>query len=368
VKILDRYILRELLVPFLLSLAALLFLLISQQMLKMVELLVDKGVEPLALLKIFLLLIPSFLVLTLPIALLISSISAFNRLSADYEIIALKSTGVGVYRMMRPVAILSISVCALVFYLSVTALPWSGYSLKDLALKLLKKQASIGIEAGSFNELIKNMVIYIDEMPTYVDLEGIFIYDLRNPEEPNLILAHQGSIVSDPDTGTVVFHLINGSQHKEGKTAHDYQRMIFSNMNLKFDLNTLLSRRPDLSKERLSVTEIKDRLRAAGGKDPYWLSSLQKYYRNYSLPFATFLFGILGVPLGIHSRRAGRLGGFAIGLTVVVFYYILMISGDFLVTSGVIPPLLAAWFPNIMLGLGTLLLVVFTAKEVHWRM
>ncbi|MGH7274701.1 MAG: LptF/LptG family permease, partial [Nitrospiria bacterium] len=124
-KILDRYILKELLAPFFLSVAVLLFLLLTQQMLKMVELFIDKGVEPAALLKLFLYLLPSFLVLTLPIAVLIGSISAFNRLSADYEIIAFKSAGIGVYRLLKPVALVSISVCAFVYYLSIVAMPWS---------------------------------------------------------------------------------------------------------------------------------------------------------------------------------------------------------------------------------------------------
>jgi lipopolysaccharide export system permease protein len=127
-----------------------------------------------------------------------------------------------------------------------------------------------------------------------------------------------------------------------------------------------LSQSPGISQDRLTLSEIKKQIQASQGQDTRWLRNLQAYYRNYSLPLAGFLFGVLGMPLGIHTRRAGRLGGFAIGVAVVGSYYLLMISGDFLVTARFSPPLLAAWFPNIVLGLGTLVLIVLTAKEGHW--
>ncbi len=367
-KILDRYLLKELLGPFMLSVAILLFLLLTQQMLKLTELLIDKGVEPIAVVKLFIYLLPSFLALTLPIAMLLASISAFNRMSADYEIVAFKSAGVGMYRLLIPVAGFSALVCGLVYYLSIVAMPWSGSSLKDLALKLLKKQVSVGIEEGAFNDLFQNMVIYVDEMPTFMDLKGIFIYDLRIPDEPHLIMAKQGSLVNDPETGTLVLNLMEGSLHQKGKNPKQYQRIIFSSYQIKFDLNTLLSQSPGISGEPLTLTEIKKQLQASQGQDTRWLRNLQSYYRNYSLPLACLIFGILGMPLGIHTRRAGRLGGFAMGVVVVGLYYVLMISGDFLVTARLFPPLLAAWFPNLVLGMGALLLVILMTKEGHWRL
>jgi lipopolysaccharide export system permease protein len=367
VKIIDRYILKELLGPFILSVAILLFLLLTQQMLRLTELLIDKGIEPTAVVKLFIYLLPSFLVLTLPIAVLIASLSAFNRLSADYEIVAFKSAGVGMVRLLMPVAAFSALVCGLVYYLSIVAMPWSGTSLKDLALKLLKKQVSVGIEEGAFNDLFQDMVIYVDEMPTFMDLKGIFIYDLRIPDEPRLILAKQGSVVNDPETGTLVLNLMEGSLHQKGQDPKQYQRIIFSSYHIKFDLNTLLSQQSGISGGQLTLAEIKEQLQATQGQDPKWLRRLQAYYRNYSLPLACLIFGVLGMPLGIHTRRAGRLGGFAMGVVVVGLYYLLMISGDFLVTARFFPPLLAAWFPNLVVGMGALFLIILMSKEGHWR-
>lgn len=367
-KILDRYIFREILGPFLLSVAILLFLLLSQQMLRLVELLIEKGVELTSVLKLFLYLLPSFLVLTLPMAVLIASISAFNRLSADYEVIAFKSAGIGMGRLLKPVVAFSVLVCGLVYYLSIVAMPWSGSSLKDLAVKILKKQAGIGIEEGAFNDLFPNMVIYVDEMPTFTDLQGIFIYDLRIPEEPHLITAKKGSIQTDPEKGILLLQLVEGSLHKPGKTPQLYQRIIFTDYQLKFDLNMLFSKPLAIGSEQVTASEIKQQIQESGVQDPRLLRKLQGYYRNYALPFACLLFGILGVSLGIHTRRAGRLGGFAMGIVVVGFYYILMVSGDFLVTARFFSPLLSAWFPNIILGSLTLFLTFLVVREKRWRL
>ncbi len=366
-KIIDRYILKEFLTPFLLSVAIILFLLLTQQMLRMVELLIDKGVGVVIVIELFIYLVPSFLVLTLPIATLIASISAFNRLSGDYEIVAFRAAGIGMGRILRPVAMISAILCLGVYYLSVVAMPWSGHSLKDLAVKLLKKQVSVGIDAGSFNELIPQMVFYVDEMPTFNEMKGIFIQDLRKPEHPNLIIAKTGTIASNPEEETLQLELHDGSIHRRGQNENQYQRILFSSYRIKFNLSDLLAQPGGLGQEELSREEIERQLERAGGDDPRWKRRLQAYYRNYALPLASFFFGIIGVPIGIRSRRAGRLGGFAIGVFTVGLYYLLMISGDFLMASRLFTPLMAAWFPNIVLGLFTLWFVLFMLKEGRGR-
>ena len=366
-KILDRYIIKEFLAPFFLSLAALLLLLLTQQMLRMAELLIEKGVQLSTLLKIFVYLLPSFLIITLPIAVLIASISAFNRFSTDAEIIAFKSAGISLYRLLRPIVLLSLGVCVLVYTLSVTMKPWSGFSFKDLALKLLKKQVSIGIQEGTFNNFSRDMVIYVERMPTFKDLEGILIYDQRNPDQPHLIVAKEGSILSDPGTGILLLHLASGSIYMKGKTLEQHPRIYFSSYDIKFDLRSLWVGSAGFSGDQPTLQEIKRQLKETGGEDPRWLRSLQQYYRNYALPLASLIFGIVGVPLGVHSKRAGRLGGFAIGIAVVGLYYILMVFGDFLVTTRLLSPLIAAWFPNLVSGVCTVFLTLHAAREGHWK-
>src|SRR5687767_11706748 len=139
-KLLDRYIFTELLSPFTLSLGTLCFIMLTRELLRLVELLVSKGVGLWAVLKVFAHLLPSFLVLTLPIAGIIASITAFGRLSLDKELVAMRAAGLSLLRLAWPVFIFSSLVFGLTLVLSQWGQPWTSVSLKKLALSLLRDE------------------------------------------------------------------------------------------------------------------------------------------------------------------------------------------------------------------------------------
>ena len=153
--LLDRYIFTELLAPFGLSLGALCFVMLTRELLRLVELLVSKGVGLWSVLKVFATLLPSFLVLTLPIAGIIASITAFGRLSFDKELVAMRAAGLSLYRLTQPVLLFALSVFALTLVLSQWGQPWSSVNLKKVALNLLRDQLVLALERGTFNEPIQ---------------------------------------------------------------------------------------------------------------------------------------------------------------------------------------------------------------------
>src|SRR6185436_15723235 len=160
-KLLDRYIFAELLAPFSISLGALCFAMLTKELLRLVELFVTKGVGFLAVIKVFLHLMPSFLVLTLPIAGIIASITAFSRLSFDKELVAMRAAGLSLLRLSRPVFIFSWLVFGLTLVLSQWGQPWSSVSLKRLAMNLLRDQLTVALDKGIFTEVVPRMVIYV---------------------------------------------------------------------------------------------------------------------------------------------------------------------------------------------------------------
>ncbi|HLG21404.1 MAG TPA: LPS export ABC transporter permease LptF [Candidatus Manganitrophaceae bacterium] len=345
-KIIDRYILKELAAPFLLGIFILTFLILTHQLLRMMELVIDKGVGLLSVGQIFLLLLPSFFLVTIPTATLLASVMTFNRLSSDNEIIALKSAGVGFYRLMRPVFLFATAAALLTLYMAMIAQPWGGSSFKSLSMRILMKRAGVGLEEGRFNETFPNMMIYVESMPTFTELEGIFIYDLRKPENPLLIAARKGFLISDPDTKKVELRLMDGSLHRRGKEISDYQRMTFASYDLKIDFSAALS---NSTLENPSYQELREKIRASGGEDTRSLRLLSEFYKNYSFPLASFLFGLIGVPLGIISGRTGRLGAFTVGIGVITLYYLLITLGDYLISRRLTPPFAAAWLPSLAL-------------------
>src|SRR5207249_11182119 len=159
---------------------ALCFILLTKELLRLVELLLLKGVGFAAVVKVFLQLLPSFLVLTLPIAGIIASITAFSRLSYDKELLAMRAAGLSLLRLSRPVFVFSCLVCGLTLVLAQWGQPWTSVSLKKLALNLLRDELTLALDKGVFNEPVPKMVIYASDSRHGDDVGSIFISDERN--------------------------------------------------------------------------------------------------------------------------------------------------------------------------------------------
>ncbi len=349
-KLLDRYIFAELLSPFSLSLGALCFVMLTRELLRLVELLVSKGVGIMAVLKVFANLLPSFLVLTLPIAGIIASITAFGRLSFDKELVAMRAAGLSLLRLARPVFLFALLVFGLTFWLSQYGQPWSSTNLKKVALNLLRDQLVLALERGSFTEPIPKMTIYVSDTGERADKAGILIADERDAEEPRVIVAEEYQVLIDSSTSQVALRLKDGVIHSKPDQVDQYQKILFSNYDLKLSLN---QSGYSSAEERPSYETIVQQLEQSQWRDPGALRRMTEYYKDWAFPTASLIFCILGVPVGIVSKRSGRIGGFAVGVLVVIVYYVLNVTCDFLVTAGTIPPFTGAWLPNVIFAVIT---------------
>lgn len=341
--LLDRYIFTELLSPFGLSLGALCFVMLTRELLRLVELLVSKGVGLWSVFKVFSILLPSFLVLTLPIAGIIASITAFGRLSFDKELVAMRAAGLSLFRLSQPVLLFAVSVFALTLVLSQWGQPWSSLNLKKVALNLLKDQLVLALERGTFNEPIPRMMIYVPDSGDGRPTKGIFVSDERTAEEPRVIVAEQYQVLMDSVNDQVALRLVNGVIHSRPDQIDQYQQISFTNYDLRLNLS-----QSDYAavEERPSYEKIMTQLGQSGGKDPLALRRLTEYYKDLAFPTASLVFCLLGVPVGMVSKRSGRIGGFAVGVLIVVAYYVLNVACEFLVTTLILPPFAGAWLPN----------------------
>jgi len=342
-KLLDRYIFTELLSPFLVSLGALCFVMLTRELLRLVELLVSKGVGLFAVLKVFANLLPSFLVLTLPIAGIIASITAFGRLSFDKELVAMRAAGLSLLRLSQPVFLFALLVFGLTLWLAQWGQPWSSMNLKKVALNLLRDQLVLALERGTFNEPIPKMMIYVSDLGDEEESTGIFVSDERNADDPRVIVAQQYRVFIDASTNQVALRLHDGVIHSKPDEIDEYQQIAFSTYDLKLSLN---QSGYTSTEERPSYETIKAQLAQSQGRDPSALRRMMEYYKDLAFPTASLVFCILGVPVGIVSKRSGRIGGFAVGVLVVIIYYVLNIGCEFLVTTAVISPFAGAWLPN----------------------
>ena len=350
-RTIDRYILQELGVPFAQSLGALTFILMTREILRLVELLINKGVGFLPILKTFVVLLPSFFVLTLPMACLIASISAFSRLSSDHELTALQATGVSARRLIQPVALFSFAVFLLTLWLSQFAQPWTGQSLKTLALVMLRSQVSLALDEGVFNKPTDNVVMYIGDPSLPGGPHGVFISDTRVKGAPRIIVARNWAIINDPLHNRVGLTLQDGTIHVNPKDPVEYRMIRFSHYDFKLELSGSLAPTPE---ERLSLFEIRAKIAETNGDDPRYLRMLEDHYKNWAFPVSTFLFGLIGMPLGVVVKRSGRAGGLAVGIVIILLFYVLNVIGDYWVSSHAVIPFIAAWFPDVVFVLGIL--------------
>ena len=342
-KLLDRYIFQELLSPFSLSLGALCFVMLTRELLRLVELLVSKGVGIFAVLKVFAHLLPSFLVLTLPIAGIIASITAFGRLSFDKELVAMRAAGLSLLRLARPVLLFALLVFGLTLWLAQWGQPWSSMNLKKVALNLLRDQLVLALERGSFNEPIPKMMIYVSDKGKESSARGVFISDERNAEDPRIIVAQQYQVLIDPSTEEVALRLQDGMIHSRPDDIDQYQFASFSSYDIKLSLNQSGYASVE---ERPRYDQLIAQLNQSQWRDPLALRRLMEYYKDLAFPTASLIFCILGVPVGIVSKRSGRIGGFAVGVLVVIVYYVFNVACEFLVTTATISPFAGAWLPN----------------------
>jgi lipopolysaccharide export system permease protein len=341
--LLDRYIFTELLSPFSVSLGALCFVMLTRELLRLVELLVSKGVGILAILQVFVHLMPSFLVLTLPIAGIIASITAFGRLSFDKELVAMQTAGLSLMRLARPVLLFALLVFGLTLWLAQWGQPWSSLNLKKVALNLLRDQLVLALERGTFNEPIPKMMIYVPDGDPTQATTGIFVSDERNPDDPRIIVAQQFEVFMDASTNQVALRLHHGVIHSRPNQADQYEQASFANYDLKLSLN---QSGYSATEERPSYDAIIGQLTQSQWRDPGALRRLMEYYKDLAFPTASLVFCLLGVPVGIASRRSGRIGGFAVGVLVIIIYYVLNVACEFLVTTAHLPPFAGAWLPN----------------------
>jgi lipopolysaccharide export system permease protein len=295
-----------------------------------------------AVLKVFAHLLPSFLVLTLPIAGIIASITAFGRLSLDKELVAMRAAGLSLLRLARPVMLFALLVCGMTLWLAQWGQPWSSINLKKVALSLLRDQLVLALERGSFTEPIPGMTIYVSDKEEQAT-GGIFISDERNVSEPRVIVAQDYRVLIDSASDQVALRLKDGVIHSKPDEIDEYQLASFSSYDLKLSLNQS-GYAP--SEERPSYEQLMARLKDSQWRDPWALRRLTEYYKDMAFPTASLILCMLGLPVGIVSKRSGRIGGFAVGVLVVIAYYVMNVACEFLVTATAIPPFAGAWLPN----------------------
>ncbi len=359
-RIIHRYLFREVTVPFLLGLSLFTFILLVARLLKLIELVVSRGVPFLYVVRLISYIMPAFLEVTVPMAMLLAILIAFGRLSADSELIALRASGVSLYQLVPPVALFVTLATAVTALLAIHARPWGNRSLQTALYELARTRASAGLKPEIFNDDFPGLVIYAERIePGTGHLLHVLISDEREPGQRNIILAREGLMISDAETQTVTLRLLNGAiQSADTKASAAQYHTEFQSYDVNLDLRQAFAglRERERDPKEMTMAQLRRAIRAKQAERRPYGPELAEYHRKFAIPFACVVFGLVGVPLGIQPARAVKVWGFALSLALIFVYYMLLTAGQALAEQNLAPAWLGLWLPNLaFLILGTYL-------------
>lgn len=363
---LHKYIVNEIWPIFLASLFVFVFVVIATQMLPLVEMFVTRGVRLEQVMRMVLYTLPDVIAFAFPAASLMGVVLAFLRLSADSEIIALKSCGISLYQMMPPVVGLSFLGFVAATLIGVYAEPWGNKSFKDLIFQIAESKADLGIRERIFSEPFDDVVFYVNKFsPQTKVMKDVFVVDRREKDVVNTIVSKEGRILLEPEEKIIVIQFSKGTIFVVDKNLDSARTIEFKTYDLNIEMKDIMAALESRKKKpkEMSVDELINRLEKTPKGEGKYNETMVALMEKASMPLSVFLMGIIGVPLGVQMRGRSRSGGVGISLVVFLIYYMCLAGSRSIAESGAIAPEMCAWIPSAFLFISCVFLFWRAAKE-----
>lgn len=346
----DRYVIREVLWPFVIGLLVFTFILIIPFLIDYAETFIAKGVPSTVVLRVMATLLPQALALAIPAALLVGLLVAFGRLSADREFVAMQACGIGLGRLLRPVLVVCALGWAATSYVMLEALPNANQAFRDITFNVVASRAEGEVKPRTFFLGFPDLALYVRDVPATGGWNDVFMADRRAGQTPAVYVARHGRVILDREQRTVEMLLQDGTRHTADPNG-EYKVFQFEQLVLSVNPDTVFPRTgPARGDNEMTIAELRARaaeIEASGGSSHnQWMA----VHRKFSIPVACLVFGLIGLALGATNRRDGKMGSFVFGLGVIFAYYVPLFLGPAMAKGGLVPPWLAVWFPNLLLG------------------
>lgn len=351
-RTLDRYVIRETITPFLLALAVLTFLFAVSPMMIQAQDLLTKGAPPGTVLYLLINLLPQALGITLPMAFLIGILIALGRLSSDRETVALLACGVSLWRILRPALIMSVVVGGLTLYVMIEAIPAGNLTFIRVVGALLAQKSAQEIKPGVFYEGFPGKELYVASVRTDGTWENVVLATANEKGLPSLILANEGRLIIDKESNRVEIMLTGISKRLPGSEPGTYD-VADEGREERYQINPLdvfpkfeiVKQIPEMTIADLRVEEAND---IARGDSPH--PAIIAIQQKFSFPVACLVMGLLGVAVGVHTRKDGKFASFALGLALIFVYYGLMQIFWSMAKAQTFSAVWCRWVPNLVLG------------------
>lgn len=358
ISVMDRYLFSELLAPFLFGVGAFTALGVSlDSLFYLVNQVIDSGLPIRAAFEVLLLNVPQFIAYSFPMSILLATLMTFSRLSSDSELVALRSCGVTVYRMLIPSLVFCLIVTGLTFLFNESIVPASNYRAKTTLARELGRDSRSYREEDILYQEFDTVIRPDGDRGQFMSrlfyakgfdgeqMKGLTVLDFSRGELNQIISARRAEWNNEQNgwnffDGTIYVVSPDGSF----RNIITFQEQLLQIPRAPLDLAN--SSRDYGEMNIAQASEYLDLVEQSGDIDK--IRELRvRIHQKYALPFTCVAFGIVGTALGSQLRRTGRATGFALSILAVFLYYTLAFLSGAIAQLGYLPPVIGAWIPNL---------------------
>ncbi|HHV63432.1 MAG TPA: YjgP/YjgQ family permease [Firmicutes bacterium] len=347
------YLLREFIGPFLLCIGGFTLIILSGQLFWLADLIIVKKVAAAIVLRLLVYKLPDVVVQSLPVATLFACLLTLSRLARDGELAAIRIGGMRFGRVMLPFLLAAIAVSAATFGLSEWVVPWTNHESENIVRKIVLEETMPDLKEDVFVRGTGNRFFYVQKVDPRTHLmQNVMVYELEPGKLPRMITAKRAR-----GSGNV-WRLEDGVVHDLDEDGYVTYEVKFDEMTMRMETGVENFFENQKTPQEMSRRELKDTIDLFKKSGVNVDALIVDYQLKLSLPLAALMFMLVGAPLGIKHPRSGRLFGAVVsGVTAFTYYVISSLLRSFGCNS-LIPPLVAAWVPNILFAsLGAILIV-----------
>ena len=366
VNIIDRYIFKEFLPPFGISLFFLTFVFLMTRIPDITNLVVNYNADIFAILMMVVYTLPRFLEFTIPMSVMISVLLTFMRMSGENEIVALKGAGLSLYRLLPPVLIFCILGTGLTLWITISGVAWGKLAIKQKTIDMARSSIDLALQERQFNSQLKDIMIYVSHVDMKTkDLADVFIEDRTVSGMTRISMAPRGRLLHSQDDNIYTIRLYDGMINQVDVGDKAVSTIHFGNYDINIDL-AAMHQGPGRIRKDLDELNLRDLVGfiRTGSRDTAEMSeALMVLHEKFSVPFACLAMGLLAFPLGVQSLSLRRSSGFGMGVFFLLVYYFFLAAGWSAGETGYFPPVLGMWLPNLIMGAAGIYLLMRNARE-----
>jgi LPS export ABC transporter permease LptF/LPS export ABC transporter permease LptG len=359
-RILTRYILREVTGHALIGVVVFTFILFTRDLGQILELIVRNSAPLPSVAQVFFYIVPMTLTFSIPAGVLVGILVGLSRLAADSEVTAMRASGMGIWTFLRVISIFAVAAWLLALVNGVYLAPRSQQAMARLQDRLKSSQASFEVQPRVFYEGFPRLVLYVENVKAAQKAaiwKGVFIADTTMPAAPRITLAKQGILVSE-GPNTLHLHLTDGETHEaDPSNPNHYQVSTFEQTDLPISLSESDSNKAQEPAPISQMSTWELFRQGSRTKNPMARWDLIEFHRRFALPTSCLVLALVGVPFGLSSRKGGKSTGFVLTILLVFAYYSASLVGVSLARQGKLPPALGAWMADVIFFLAGMLLL-----------